>query len=176
MTYAHFNTSCVNNKHHVFEHKTFNAPMKSVGERIRQAREFRGLSGQQLAEMVGYKHQSAIGNLENRATGNGGNKIVDIAQALDFSVHWLLDGPDTHDMRTVAPFNSHKVESPTPAYLYTKTVSKPDFSQPRWPFENISIEDYGLLSQRQQGMVEGYIRSLLDDIQQNKSAPSHNTA
>lgn len=68
--------------------------MKTVGERIRQAREARGLSGDELARAVGYSHQSAIGNLENRATGTGGTKIAKIATALRVPVQWLLEGPD----------------------------------------------------------------------------------
>lgn len=63
--------------------------MKTVGERIRQAREARGMSGDQLAKAVGYKHQSGIGNLEGRATGSGGKKIAAIAAALNVSTDWL---------------------------------------------------------------------------------------
>lgn len=69
--------------------------MKTVGERIRQAREARGLSGEELAFAVGYSHQSAIGNLENRATGTGGTKIAKIAAKLRVPVQWLLEGPDS---------------------------------------------------------------------------------
>lgn len=69
--------------------------MKSVGERIRQARDAVGMSGETLAKKVGYKNQSAIGNLENRAGGTGGNKVREIAAALNVSVDWLLNGPDS---------------------------------------------------------------------------------
>lgn len=68
--------------------------MKTIGERIRQAREALKMSGESLALKVGYKNQSAIGNLENRASGNGGNRIVAIATALNVPVEWLLKGPD----------------------------------------------------------------------------------
>jgi len=69
--------------------------MKTIGERIRQAREARKISGEALAKLVGYKNQSAIGNLENRAGGTGGNKIAEIAAALKVPVGWLLTGPDS---------------------------------------------------------------------------------
>ncbi|MDP3709117.1 MAG: helix-turn-helix domain-containing protein, partial [Polaromonas sp.] len=68
--------------------------MKTIGERIRQAREALGLSGDALAKRVGYKNQSAIGNLENRAGGTGGSRIEIIADALNVTVDWLLRGPD----------------------------------------------------------------------------------
>lgn len=72
--------------------------MKTIGERVRQAREALKLSGDALAKKVGYKNQSAIGNLENRATGNGGNKIGAIADALHVPLEWLLRGPDSDNV------------------------------------------------------------------------------
>jgi transcriptional regulator with XRE-family HTH domain len=71
--------------------------VKTIGERIRQAREARDLSQAQLALMASFKHQSAIGNLETRATGRGGRRITDIADALAVPVEWLLKGPDCDD-------------------------------------------------------------------------------
>lgn len=97
--------------------------MKSVGERIRQAREFRKLSGEELAHKIGYKTQSGISNLENRNGGMGGAKVFLIAQVLDVSLHWLLNGPDTADMRTVPRFSGeqpeahrYQIREPSPVY------------------------------------------------------------
>lgn len=81
--------------------------MKTVGERIRQARDARGLSGEELAHAVGYRNQSAISNLENRATGTGGTKIAKIATALRVPVQWLLEGPDGQ----VVPFSEPMVSN-----------------------------------------------------------------
>lgn len=69
--------------------------MKTIGERIRQAREARKMSGETLAKLIGYANQSAIGNLENRVGGSGGKKLVAIADALRVPVEWLLKGPDS---------------------------------------------------------------------------------
>lgn len=82
--------------------------MKTVGERIRQAREYRGLTGEELAERVGYKTQSGIGNLENRATGRGGFRLPRIAEVLGFPLDWFLNGPDVDDLRELAR-NAHQV-------------------------------------------------------------------
>ncbi len=68
--------------------------MKTIGERIRQARTALGWSAHTLALKVGYKTQSGISNLENKATGSGGNKIGAIASHLGVSLDWLLNGPD----------------------------------------------------------------------------------
>lgn len=88
--------------------------MKSVGERIRQARDYRGLTGEDLAIKVDYKTQSGISNLENRTTGNGGNKLPRIAEVLNFSLEWFMQGPDCDDMATVPPYRPHSGLSDRP--------------------------------------------------------------
>jgi transcriptional regulator with XRE-family HTH domain len=109
---AECNTIRVDTQHHVLTRYVFNqATMKSVGERIRQAREFRKMSGEDLAIKVGYKTQSGISNLENRNGGVGGRKIVEIARALDLSLQWLLNGPDTADLRSVPRFDDDREQA-----------------------------------------------------------------
>lgn len=72
--------------------------MKTIGERIRQARQAKGWSGEELAKRCGYKSQSGISNLENRATGSGGNKIARIAKELGVPLDWLINGSDSPDI------------------------------------------------------------------------------
>lgn len=69
-----------------------NVAMKSIGERIRQARDACGMSAEALAMAVGYSHQSAIANIENRKGGQGGKKLAEIAKVLHVPVAWLLEG------------------------------------------------------------------------------------
>lgn len=76
--------------------------MKTIGERIKQARDALDLSAMDLALRVGYKTQSGISNLENRVGGSGGNKIREIAKALNVPLEWLMSGPDSD----VVPFHS----------------------------------------------------------------------
>lgn len=115
----HCNTLRVERKHHMLTRLVFNRwAMKTIGERIRQAREFRGLSGEGLAEKVGYKTQSGIGNLENRATGRGGFRLPKIAEVLDVPVDWLLNGPDVEDLRTVVEA-AHQAQESRRAYVIT---------------------------------------------------------
>ena len=91
---------------------------KTVGERIRQARLARQWSGETLAKLAGYSNQSSIGNLENRATGQGGNRIGAIAAALGVSVDWLLHGPDSDQVPFIfQPSRVLLAESPKAAYL-----------------------------------------------------------
>ncbi len=94
---------------------------KTVGERIRQARQARKWSGEHLAQLVGYKQQSAIGNLENRATGQGGNKLPAIATALKVPLTWLLEGPDSD----VVPFLDDPAAPPMVAESVTPYLPHP---------------------------------------------------
>lgn len=84
--------------------------MKTVGERIRQAREGLAMSGEELAQKAGYKTQSGIGNLENRAGGAGGKRLGKIADALDVTTDWLLNGPDSD----VVPYKSQSAPNVIP--------------------------------------------------------------
>jgi len=123
--------------------------MKTVGDRIRQAREFRGLSGEELAIKVGYKTQSGISNLENRATGRGGFALPKIAEVTNFSVEWFLQGPDTEAMTTVEPLARTRQtwpaapQTPTPGIAETQKT----FDTPRDLAHRLvdSISDKGLM-------------------------------
>lgn len=97
--------------------------MKTIGERIRQAREQRGMSQAELGLAAGFKGQSAIGNLENRATGRGGFSLSRIATALDVPISWLLNGPDVES----APFLSKG--GPSPAIGVTASVPYTDLDK-----------------------------------------------
>ena len=157
--------------------------MKSVGERIRQAREFRRMSGDELARLVGYKHQSGIGNIENRATGTGGNRIVKIAKVLDFSLHWFLSGPDTDNMNTVQPFDNngtgtHELREPEPPPIVARPAIHRGNSttNPPWPFKQVSPDEYATLSHDQQTMIEGHIRGLLHENKTQEHVKSSQAA
>lgn len=105
--------------------------MKSVGERIKQARLAKGLSAEALAMLVGYKTQSGIANIENRSNGSGGNKVARIATELEVPVEWLLSGPDSDDV----PFIRAK-----PSTVTRVPEVKAIPSDPSWPFPSIQRE------------------------------------
>lgn len=101
--------------------------MKTVGERIRQARLARGMSGEALALKVGYKTQSGISNLEARSNGSGGHKVGAIAQALNVPLDWLLNGPDSDTIPSVAQSTAELAAAEPGAGVYSlQTKAKPD--------------------------------------------------
>jgi len=133
--------------------------MKTIGERIRQARLAKTWSAFYLARKVGYKTQSGIGNLENKATGSGGNKIGEIAKALDVSVDWLLNGPDFENVPFLPPVLeqgdpgvlSNQVAESASATLYA--VKNSD----EWPFELFSAADWMILPKKDRDEIENSI-------------------
>lgn len=64
--------------------------VKTLGQRLLFARELRGFTQDQLADLAGCT-QGAIGNCESGLRTSLRN-IVDVARALDTSVYWLWDG------------------------------------------------------------------------------------
>lgn len=123
--------------------------MKTIGERIQQARLALGWSAFDLAKKVGYKTQSGIGNLESRAGGSGGNKIGAIAKALNVPLEWLINGPDSD----VVPFlatggpavSVAQARESTPTYLLVDRRSQHD----EWTLAAIALMKELDMGQRQ---------------------------
>lgn len=65
--------------------------MRSMGQRIKQAREKKGLLQAQLAKLIDVKSAGVISNWENDISKPDANKIVRLCQALNISVSYLLD-------------------------------------------------------------------------------------
>lgn len=65
--------------------------MATMGERIRKAREAKGLYQAQLAEMIGVKSAGVISNWEKNLNKPDADKIIRLCQALDISASYLLD-------------------------------------------------------------------------------------
>lgn len=100
--------------------------MSTIGERIQRARLARKMSGEELALAVGYRQQSAIGNLENRGGGTGGKKLPEIARALRVPMTWLIEGPDDGEIPFLdsPPYPTSTAEpvvaqEPSPATYYS---------------------------------------------------------
>lgn len=144
--------------------------MKTIGERIQQARLAQQMSAWDLAKAVGYKTQSGISNLENKATGTGGHKLKDIARVLRVSVDWLLDGPDC-DQVTFLPqdidtsqvsLGARRTEQLSPT-LYAVTPTS------TWPFELFDYDGWMKLSVKDREEFENLIAGAVLRAQKMRS-------
>ncbi len=137
--------------------------MKTIGQRIAQAREAKGWTGADLAKKVGYKHQSAIGNIENRLGGHGGHKIAKIAEALEVPIEWILRGPDSDEV----PFT-------TQASHYTNTSAAPPVAkeESRPYITDASIDEamtlFRQLNTSQRLKAISFMRRLLEEKNDNE--------
>jgi SOS-response transcriptional repressor LexA len=65
----------------------------SLGDRIREKRKAKGMSGQQLGDVFGIS-RSSVSDWERGATRPDADKFVRLAQALDTTVEYLLENSD----------------------------------------------------------------------------------
>jgi transcriptional regulator with XRE-family HTH domain len=122
------------------------------------------MSGEDLAKKVGYKHQSGISNLENRATGRGGFNIQKIAEALDVSIEWLINGPDTLDTGSVKAFRDDRqnTQGDTPTGKAEGAAEDPPVIMTYdWPFRTIKKAEWYSIPQATRDMIEVQIKSLI---------------
>lgn len=118
--------------------------MKTIGERIRQARDFKGISALKLGQMVGYKSQSGIANIENRSVSTGGRKLVPIAAALNVPVGWLMNGPDGPNIPWLEPrlqptYTSSIIEIEQATEDGYQSTERPPVLFDRWTMAAINV-------------------------------------
>jgi transcriptional regulator with XRE-family HTH domain len=80
-------------------------PMDTLASRLREARQAKGMTQQELAKAAGLA-QSTVGNVESGDRG-GASSLALLAEALDVRYRWLRDGEGPRDLpRTFWPFSS----------------------------------------------------------------------
>ena len=62
----------------------------TVGERIRQQREAKGMTQLELAQKIGYTTTGAVSLIESGKRDISLDKVCEIAKALDVTPHWLM--------------------------------------------------------------------------------------
>lgn len=65
--------------------------MSSIGHRLKESRERKGLLQSELAKLIGVKSAGVISNWEQDINKPNADKMVEICQALDISLSFLLD-------------------------------------------------------------------------------------
>lgn len=141
--------------------------MATIGDRIKRARLARGWTGEQLAEMVGYKNQSAISNLENRGGGTGGKKLPEIARVLRVPLGWLVEGPDDADV----PFSEPVAVGSFPAAATLVT----DVTRPAYD-EDESIREVMYLFKKLRTEERLRVIRFMRELLENRASDSHQNA
>lgn len=122
--------------------------MKNFSERLRHARQQRGLSQAGLARLYSLS-QSAISNYEN-GTRRDAREILDLAKALNVSVHWLRNGAGAMDLRQG---NELSLQEPTDGLPIVT-----------WPFSQFSVNEIVALPAAERELLERTIRHLIDGM------------
>lgn len=133
--------------------------MKTIGERIRQARNGLKMSAHDLAIKVGYKHQSGIANLENRAGGSGGNKIGAIAKELNVPVDWLLNGPDSDAVPYFTSAQNNAIDLPARS-IQELTTNHYKLDQSRGVYDEWTIEAIKLMQTLDAGQRQAMVAKM----------------
>lgn len=70
-----------------------------IGDRIRERRQELGISQEELARRVGYKHKSAVNKIELGINDIRQSKIIDFADALGTTPAFLMGWESSQDAR-----------------------------------------------------------------------------
>lgn len=121
--------------------------VKHFSERLRHARQYRGLSQADLARLCGLT-QSAISNYEN-GTRRGPREILELSRALNVSAVWLHKGVG-------------KMEFRDDGY----TLAEPQDGPPivSWPFRLFSVDEVVALADSERELLDRTLRHLLDGM------------
>lgn len=122
--------------------------MKNFSERLRHARQQRGLSQAGLARLCSLS-QSAISNYEN-GTRRDAREILDLAKALNVSVHWLRNGAGAMDLRQGNELSMQEPNDGLPIVT--------------WPFSLFSVNEIVALPAAERELLERTIRHLIDGM------------
>lgn len=92
-----------------------------VGHRIKARRESLGMTQDELAEKVGYKHKTSISKIENNKTDISTTDLERFAEVLETTVQYLM-GWDANWLNRHNPKNDRLVRAYEEADLKTKDI------------------------------------------------------
>lgn len=90
----------------------------TVGDRIRQQREAKGITQLELARRIGYTTTGAISLIESGKRDISIDKVREIAKALDVTPHWLMGWSDSPlEIKTDLELTIEELEGLNPEQL-----------------------------------------------------------
>ncbi len=122
--------------------------VKNFSERLRHARQQRGLSQAGLARLCGLS-QSAISNYESGARRDA-REILDLAKALNVSAQWLKSGLGPMEISVGGALVMHEPDGGPPIVT--------------WPFSRFSVDEIVALSGKDREHLDQTIRHLLNGM------------
>lgn len=128
-----------------------------MADKLRRALNTRGMSQAVFAERCKVSKQAVQGWLK---TGRVDKKhLQTFVAVLGYPLEWWLDADASAAIPAPAPSPSHVAREPVPI----------QYGSTAWPFDSVSPTEYATLTERQKGMVEGYIKGLLHESPPAKS-------
>lgn len=101
--------------------------MSTIGERVLKRRKELGISQEELAERLGYKHKSAVYRIERGLNAFPQAKLPAFAKALHCSVNYLTGTTDSPDaIIEQAQFDAYILKDPDIKPMLRKFVALPD--------------------------------------------------
>ncbi len=130
--------------------------VKQFSDRLRHARQLRGLSQAALARACGLS-QGAIANYESKSRRSA-KEIFRLAEVLNVNALWLAmgTGPMTTDSATTQPKQS------------TSSLGESDLRENvahGWPFRKVAPEEFWRLSGKDRALIEDTVASLIGSLQ-----------
>ena len=128
-----------------------------MAEKLKQALKTKGMSQVAFATACGVSKQAVQSWIK---TGRIDKKhLPKFVEVLGLPLSWWLEVEATTYLPATAL---------TPTKVISTDTDTPNYVSSKWPFTSISPSEYNRLSDRQTGMVEGYIRALLIDAESSK--------
>jgi hypothetical protein len=147
------------------------ATMVDYWERLEAALKHSGksLKDLQLHLDVSYQAMKKVQDGKTKALTAENNAHA--AKFLAIDSHWLATGEGTMVPPTQHRLEPHQPSEPATAQETSWHYSvQRDGDRPKWPFATITPTDYDNLSDLKKGIVEGYVKRLVEETNADKSS------
>ena len=146
----------------VYESAAILSTMVEFKERLSTAMAYAKMDRATLASRLRVTRVAIDKVLDGRSKSMTAENCARTAMLLKVNHFWLATG--TGSMQSTQDF---------PAQEPREAVMASDTTRPYgWPMQTIKLHEYLLLSERQQGHIEGQIRSMLDAIEETTQVKS----
>lgn len=108
----------------------------SIGKRIKERREFLGLTQQQLAELMGYKSKATINKIEMGKVNVSNPKILKFADILNTTVAFLME------QQTAEEFEDDIERNKRPEFRWIPIIANVAAGDPKLMYQDINEDDW----------------------------------